>query len=53
MLFPMLGPSSLPVVMVAQPDERRANKTASMLDCYDRHIAYNIWFKRRLLLVSF
>jgi len=31
--FPTLGPSSLPVV-VAQPDERHANRTASMLLCW-------------------
>jgi len=36
MLFPTLGPSSLPVV-VAQPDERHANKAASVLEWYDRH----------------
>jgi len=30
MLFPFLGPSNLPVV-VAQPDERHANRTASVL----------------------
>jgi len=47
MLFPILGPSSLPVV-VGQPDERYANRTASVLAWYDRHRAYNIWFKRRL-----
>jgi len=29
MLFPILGPSSLPVV-VAQPDERHVNRTASV-----------------------
>jgi len=31
-----LGASSLPVV-VAQPDEKRANRTASVLEWYDRH----------------
>jgi len=31
MLFFILGPSSLPVV-VTQPDERFANKTASVLE---------------------
>jgi len=49
MLFLILGPSSLPIV-VAQPDERHANKTASVLEWHsesDRHKAYNIWFKRR------
>jgi len=45
-LFPILGPSSLPVV-VTQPDQRYANRTASVLEWYDRHRAYNIWFKRR------
>jgi len=33
-----LGPSSL-LVVVAQPDERHANKIASVLECYDRHRA--------------
>jgi len=40
MLFPILGPSSLSVVM-AQPDERHANRTASVLEWYDRHRAYS------------
>jgi len=31
MLFHILGPSSLPIVVV-QPDERHANRTASMLE---------------------
>jgi len=35
MLLLILGPSSLPVV-VAQPDERHANRTASVLLWYDR-----------------
>jgi len=34
MLFPILGPSSLPVV-VAQPDEKHGNRTASVLEEYD------------------
>jgi len=34
MLFPTLEPSSLPIV-VAQPDERHANRTASVLEWYD------------------
>jgi len=34
MLFPILGSSSLPDV-VALPDERHANRTASMLEWYD------------------
>jgi len=38
MLFPTLGPSNLPVV-VAQPDERHANVTVSVLEWYDRHRA--------------
>jgi len=46
MLFPTLGPSSLSVV-VAQPDERHADRTGSVMEWYDRHRAYNIWFKRR------
>jgi len=33
-----LGPSSLPVV-VAQPDERHANRTASVLEWYDGYRA--------------
>jgi len=33
-----LEPSSLPVVM-AQPDERHANRTAFVLECYDRRKA--------------
>jgi len=28
--------------MVAQPDERHANRTATVLERYDRHRAYNI-----------
>jgi len=40
MLFPTLGPSSLPVV-VAQPDERHVNRTASVLEWYDRYRAYS------------
>jgi len=38
MLFSTLGQSSLPV-MVDQPDERHANRTASVLEWYDRHRA--------------
>jgi len=34
-------------VVVPQPDERHANRAASLLEWYDRHRAYNIWFKRR------
>jgi len=37
-LFPILGPSSLPVV-VAQLDERHSNRTSSVLEWYDRHRA--------------
>jgi len=44
--IPILGPSSLRVVM-AQPNERHANRTASVLEWYDRHRAYNNCFKRR------
>jgi len=36
MLFLTLGPSSLPVV-VAQSEERHANRAASVLEWYDRH----------------
>jgi len=46
MLFLILGPSSLPV-MVTQPDERHANRIASVLEWFDRHRAYSIWFKWR------
>jgi len=38
MLFPTLGPSSLPVV-VTQPDKRHANRTAAVLEWYDSHRA--------------
>jgi len=46
MLFPILRLNGLHVV-VFQPDERHGNRTASVLGWYDRHIAYNIWFKQR------
>jgi len=36
MLFTTLEPSSLPVV-VAQSDERHANRAASVLEWYDRY----------------
>jgi len=29
--------------VAAQPDERHANRTASVLEWYDRHRTYNIW----------
>jgi len=45
MLFPTLGPSSLPVVVV-QPDESHANRTA-VLEWFDKHRAYNTCFKQR------
>jgi len=51
MLFPIFWgqavyPCSLPVV-VAQPDERHANRAASVLEWYDsRHRAY-VWLIRR------
>jgi len=41
MLFPILGSSSL-LVVVAQPDERHTNRTAYVLEWYDRHKTYNI-----------
>jgi len=48
MLFSILGLSSLSyMMMVAQPDERHANKTASVMEWYERHRAYSIWLKRR------
>jgi len=34
------------LAVVAQPDERYANRTASVLEWYDRHRAYDIGFKR-------
>jgi len=46
MLFLILGPSSLPVV-VAQVDERHANRIASVSEWYERHGAYNIYYNRR------
>jgi len=50
MLFPTLGPISLPVV-VAQPDERHVNRIASVLEWYDRHRVCNIWSKQRRITV--
>jgi len=41
MLFSILGPSSL-LIIVAQLDEIHANRTASVLEWYDRRKAYNI-----------
>jgi len=38
MLFPILGTSSLPVV-VAKFDERHANRTASVLEWYDNIVS--------------
>jgi len=38
MQFPILGLSSLPVA-AAQPDERHANRRASVPERYDRHKA--------------
>jgi len=38
MLFPTLGPSSLPIVVV-QPGERHANRIVSVLEWYERHKA--------------
>jgi len=48
MLFPIMGPSSLPVVL-ARPDESHAYKTASVLErySYNRPKAIRTWFKRR------
>jgi len=46
MLFSVLEPSSQSVV-VAQLDEIHANRTASVLEWYDKHRAYSIWVKRR------
>jgi len=31
--------------------QRHANRTASVLEWYDRHRVYNIWFKRRTWLL--
>jgi len=51
MLFPILRRSSLFCLIVSrcvtQPDKMHANRTASVLEWYDRHREYNIWFKRR------
>jgi len=41
MLFPTLGPSSLPV-LVAQPDERHAKRTASVLEMAMTDTEYSI-----------
>jgi len=46
MVFPTLGPSSLPVV-VAQPDENMQTEQLLWWEWYDRHRTYNIWFKER------
>jgi len=35
--------------VVAKPDERHANRTASVLEWYDRHRANNISFKQRTI----
>jgi len=35
--------------VVAQPDEKHANRTASALEWYGRYRAYNIWFKLRTM----
>jgi len=51
MLFSILGPNSLPVV-VFQSDKRHANRTAFVLEWYDRHRACNIWYKRRRICTS-
>jgi len=40
MLFPILRSRSLPL-LVAQPEERHTNRTAFVLEWYDRHRAYN------------
>jgi len=40
MLFPILEPSNLPIVVV-QPDKRHANRTAFVLEWYERHRAYS------------
>jgi len=36
--------------MLAQPDEGHANRTASVLEWYDKHKVYNIWFKQSILV---
>jgi len=40
MLFPTVESSSLSIV-VAQSNERHANRTASVLEWYDRHRVYS------------
>jgi len=53
MLFPTLGPSSLPIV-VAPHDKRHANRTTSVLEWYDRHKALcNTWLKQEKLTIGF
>jgi len=41
MQFPILGSSSRLPVVLAQPDERHANRTSSVLEWYDGHRAYS------------
>jgi len=45
MLFPTWGQAVYPLWW--QSDEGHANRTASVFEWYDRHRAYNSWFKRR------
>jgi len=54
MLFPHLGAKQSIPFVVAQPNERNANRTATtVLEWYDKHRAYIIWFKRRRRLLNF
>jgi len=48
MLFPTLGPSRLPIV-VAQTDEKHANRTAFVLEWYDRHSVLCILLRTKVL----
>jgi len=45
--FPPWGQAVYLPVVVVQPDERHASRTASVLEWYDWHRAYNNWFKGR------
>jgi len=51
MLFPTLGRSSLSVV-VTQPDERHANRTASVLESIVQHLVTGPWKNRAYALYT-
>jgi len=52
MLFPISGLSSLSV-MVAQPDERHANRTASVLEWYETQSIHHLVQTKKNLLHYF